>query len=422
MKKFLAALLAVATVLTMGVSAFASEHPFVERMANQVGWEYDEIEREDGGYDVLLSGDLDLGEYAVADLKVLTSDTLGYGNYVDTDVVLPGKTYYVSSSRINDDFVPMLKAAFKNMEVDGIPTDLSHMIDNMDLQELGRVLTDKKLTSFSYKKLEGSKLVKSVGLAEKTFGKNEGHIPGIEVKLNDFQTDDEQKIEIEVTFKVKEDVDLYRYGMFDFNGDYALYLTKGSKITATMVFWTNNRVTTTDGEDAMAGEGGAIWKPTKNEEQEYTWEDENNTLATLTYDSDDGQTKMYYKLSTKWDNDLYAANFADQDAFLYDFIAGPSASSTSRATLSLRVPFVDEDGALTCAEDEICVYSLEDGVLTDITSKFALVEDDNDGYVLQTKLRTLGSYVVAGPIGAADADEAASEVIHTGIFLDAYAK
>ena len=40
--------------------------------------------------------------------------------------------------------------------------------------------------------------------------------------------------------------------------------------------------------------------------------------------------------------------------------------------------------------------------------------------MLETKLRELGTYVVAGPLGAADADEAASSGVHTGIFLDAY--
>ena len=98
-----------------------------------------------------------------------------------------------------------------------------------------------------------------------------------------------------------------------------------------------------------------------------------------------------------------------------------SASSTSRATLQLRVPFVDEDDELTCAEDEIYVYEMdEEGNLTDISNKFTFTEDDSNGYVLETKLRELGTYVVAGPLGAADADEAASAGVHTGIFLDAY--
>ena len=407
MKKLAAALLAAAMTVSISAPAFAASvnHPFVDKVAGAIGWEANDI---GDTRDVMLSGDIDLGTLAVADMKVLTDDGLGTGNYVDADVVKPGKTYYIASNWLGD-------------LVDSLQ-EVSDKFNTLDQKELAKVFTDKKLVKFSAKKVEGSKLVDSVKLAEKTFDDAEGHTVGIAVKLNDFLTDDEQKIELELTFKMKDDIDLTRFGAIKTSGDpYSIYLEDGSEITFTVEFWTNNAVTTTDGEDAMAGDGGAIWKPTKNEEQEYTWEDENNTLATLKYDSDDGQTKMYYKLSTKWDNAYYAEHFADQDAFLYDFIAGPSASSTSRATLQLRVPFVDEDDELTCAEDEIYVYEMdEEGNLTDISNKFTFTEDDSNGYVLETKLRELGTYVVAGPLGAADADEAASAGVHTGIFLDAY--
>ena len=409
MKKLAAALLAAAMTVSISAPAFAeSSHDFVNFVAGLIGWETADIE---GTNDVMLSGDLDLGTIAIADLKVLTDDSLGTGNYVDTDVVKPGKTYYIASH--------WLDVLVQDLQSNPF---IGAKIGDLDMKELGKVFTDKKLVKFSAKKVEGSKLVDSVKLAEKTFDDAEGHTVGIAVKLNDFLTDDEQKIELELTFKMKDDIDLTRFGAIKTSGDpYSIYLEDGSEITFTVEFWTNNAVTTTDGEDAMAGDGGAIWKPTKNEEQEYTWEDENDTLATLKYDSDDGQTKMYYKLSTKWDNAYYAEHFADQDAFLYDFIAGPSASSTSRATLQLRVPFVDEDDELTCAEDEIYVYEMdEEGNLTDISNKFTFTEDDSNGYVLETKLRELGTYVVAGPLGAADADEAASAGVHTGIFLDAY--
>ena len=408
MKKLTAAILAAAMTVSISAPAFAkSSHDFVNYVAGLIGWETADIE---GTNDVMLSGDLDLGTIAIADLKVLTDDSLGTGNYVDTDVVKPGKTYYIASNWLDD----LLQELENRLDIDD-------KIGDLDMKELGKVFTDKKLVKFSAKKVEGSKLVDSVKLAEKTFDNSKGHTLGIEMKLNDFFTDDEQKIELELTFKMKDDVDLTRFGFINTSSDYSIYLEDGSEITFTVEFWTNNAVETTDGEDVMAGDGGAIWKPTKNEEQEYTWEDENDTLATLKYDSDDGQTKMYYKLSTKWDNAYYAEHFADQDAFPYDFIAGPSASSTSRATLQLRVPFVDEDDELTCAEDEIYVYEMdEEGNLTDISNKFTFTEDDSNGYVLETKLRELGTYVVAGPLGAADADEAASAGVHTGIFLDAY--
>ena len=411
MEKLAAALLAAAMTVSVGTVAFAT--PPINESVVRAALPLFNGDIEIGADGVIrLDGEMDYGTITPdmvipgVDLKdydpILTDDSGSKANYVADDVVKPGKTYYIPF------------ASFHGF-ADGINTE------NPDTSKmLSRILTDKKLAKFSYDKEEGSKLIQSVKLVEKDFenlpqAKGDlGHSLAFEVKLNDFLTDDEQKVAFTTEIKLKDDA------KFDMNGT-TIYLADGFTFTMGFEFWTNNAVTTTDGEDAMAGDGGAIWKPTKNEEQEYTWEDENNTLATLTYDSDDGQTKMYYKLSTKWDNAYYAEHFADQDAFLYGFIAGPSASSTSRATLQLRVPFVDEDDELTCAEDEIYVYEMdEEGNLTDISNKFTFTEDDSNGYVLETKLRELGTYVVAGPLGAADADEAASAGVHTGIFLDAY--
>ncbi|HIX65879.1 MAG TPA: hypothetical protein H9736_06470, partial [Candidatus Anaerotruncus excrementipullorum] len=95
MKKLAAALLAAAMTVSISAPAFAeSSHDFVNFVAGLIGWETADIE---GTNDVMLSGDLDLGTIAIADLKVLTDDSLGTGNYVDTDVVKPGKTYYIAS-------------------------------------------------------------------------------------------------------------------------------------------------------------------------------------------------------------------------------------------------------------------------------------------------------------------------------------
>ena len=415
MKKLAAALLAAAMTVSVGTVAFAAPNESQVRAAlplfnGDIEIRADGVIRLDGEMDygtitpdMVIKGVIDLTGKTSGD-RILTDDSKGTGNYVSADVVKPGKTYYIPLSALHG-------------FADGINTE---KLDTSKM--LSRVLTDKKLAKFSYDKEEGSKLIKSVKLVENDFNDGLGHSLAFEVKLNDFLTDDEQKVAFTTELKLKDDL---QFNTTINNNNNKIPLTicllDGFTFNMEFEFWVNNAVTTTDGEDAMAGDGGAIWKPTKNEEQEYTWEDENNTLATLKYDSDDGQTKMYYKLSTKWDNAYYAEHFADQDAFLYDFIAGPSASSTSRATLQLRVPFVDEDDELTCAEDEIYVYEMdEEGNLTDISNKFTFTEDDSNGYVLETKLRELGTYVVAGPLGAADADEAASAGVHTGIFLDAY--
>ena len=71
------------------------------------------------------------------------------------------------------------------------------------------------------------------------------------------------------------------------------------------------------------------------------------TLAWLNFTSDDDAKKFFPKMTTKWDDQEYAEYFADQDAYLFDYIGNPQIASTSRATLRLRLPFVDEDGELS---------------------------------------------------------------------------
>ena len=98
MKKLTAAILAAATTLSVGVSAFAipglPPEVTVASIAKSWGMDYRWDAEEKVHH---LSGEMDLGTFAVADLRVLTDDGLGHGNYVSTDVVLPGKTYYISS-------------------------------------------------------------------------------------------------------------------------------------------------------------------------------------------------------------------------------------------------------------------------------------------------------------------------------------
>ena len=248
MKKLAAALLAAAITISISAPAFAND--LVGSLADYLGLEH--RKGADGTYYV--SGDLDIssffGTIAVTDegLKLLTDDGLGTGN-IHGDVAVPGKTYYISTAVIFD----LVNDENTNAGVARV------------LKAIGSELTDKKLIKFSAKKEEGSKLVDSVKLVEKTFGKGYGHVPAIEIKMNDFYTDDEQKVELHLEFKLKDDYNFTKFlKQFVPGVDALVILEDGSTISADIEFWTNNYVETTDGEDVMAGDGGAIWKPTKN--------------------------------------------------------------------------------------------------------------------------------------------------------------
>ena len=68
---------------------------------------------------------------------------------------------------------------------------------------------------------------------------------------------------------------------------------------------------------------------------------------------------------------------------------------------------MDEDGELTVDPENAVVYTIgEDGEPVDITSEFQFVETDDGDYVLRTKTRRLGTYIIAGKPAASDAEAA----------------
>ena len=68
---------------------------------------------------------------------------------------------------------------------------------------------------------------------------------------------------------------------------------------------------------------------------------------------------------------------------------------------------MDEDGELTVDPENAVVYTIgEDGEPVDITSEFQFVETDDGDYVLRTKTRRLGTYIIAEKPAASDAEAA----------------
>ena len=69
-----------------------------------------------------------------------------------------------------------------------------------------------------------------------------------------------------------------------------------------------------------------------------------SNVARVRFFGDSDVGTYYMKLSTKWENQDYAALFRDQDAYLIDFKGAPSLSATSRADLEIYYPFTNGDG------------------------------------------------------------------------------
>lgn len=289
------------------------------------------------------------------------------------------------------------------------------------------LLTDDDYFKLSTKKGENSKYIKAISVVEKRFNNplyavNEddrglqvltSNQRGtfVKIELVELTTDDEYKITFDFNVKVRKDVTLT--GTDNTGAPWSISYEAGdsAKIEDVGPIWLKNTVVSAD-RQFRVGEEGMMLQPVENDENEIIWYNANDDLARLTFDADSDVDKFYSRLSTKWDHQDYATYFADQDAFLFDFIGSPKISSTSRGVLELYNPYIDEDGNETVDPDSIVIYSVVDGELYDITSSFVYDEND-DGYMaFTTKTRTLGTYIFAEkPVEEASAEEVPEEVV-----------
>ncbi|RGX54367.1 hypothetical protein DWV16_14430 [Anaerotruncus sp. AF02-27] len=168
---------------------------------------------------------------------------------------------------------------------------------------------------------------------------------------------------------------------------------KGDKIVIPYSFWINNEKKTND-DNPDAGDR-VYFDPDKNDTNTLIWGDDR---AALKFEADDDASKFYARLSTSTDRTLYAeyGDPVDADLWFYDFVTNPTIPSTSRATLTLGIPW-DEDDDDYVPDPETCfIYEKDaDGNLTDVTDKFTFSEDDEEIPGWSMKTRVLGTYVLS---------------------------
>ena len=174
------------------------------------------------------------------------------------------------------------------------------------------------------------------------------------------------------------------------------YIDDFGKIKVDMTFWVNNVIE--DGEDTDMDAGDAfVFNPTSNEENLIIWNTENGERAALKFDADDDADKFYAKLSIKSNSSIYA-EYGDPvgaDLWFYDFVGSSTIPATSRATLTLGIPWDEDDDYVPASPEDCYIYRLNsDGTLEDVTSSFTYNEDgDIDGW--STRTRELGTFIVS---------------------------
>ena len=275
------------------------------------------------------------------------------------------------------------------------------------INELG----DTDLFKWSFDKDgDGSKLIKSITVVnDKKVDNNTvttGRTTYLKVVTNQTFDDGEKKAKVDVEIKPKKSK----------GTDYDYVFTSGSVNTSekakfSLTFWVSNAEV--DGEDADVETGdGFVFNPTDNENNTIVYGDDR---AAIYFSADDDASKFYAKLSTKSMSDIYVeyGDPVDADLWFYDFVGNKTIPSTSRATLTLGIPWDEDDdyvpdptnvyiyelvtnGTLSATTDN--AGNLTDGRLVDVTDKFTYSEDNDsttgiEGWSIKT--RTLGTYIVS---------------------------
>ena len=368
MKKILSLVLAAVLVLSLSVVAFADD-PLAK--------------------DTIYDGDgKKLGNTSSTGRYVVTDD--GSGITVKIDPASPAATYYVCLG--------------SDTEMKTLDTEVSSGVDS---KASVLYLTDSDYFKMKTDKDEGAKYIESIKLStDKKLDGNTGRGAFIVIKVKDSTTTTDLKSTGSITFTAKDAS--------------ANYTTDSKKIkdssewaddaayTVNYRFWINN--TKVPGEDGEADAGDRVYfDPASNEDNVFVWGDDR---AALEFSATDNAGDFYCRLSTASNSDIYTT-YADPisaDLWFYDFVGKSTIPTTSRATLTLGLPWEEDEGPDPA---DCYIYKLEDdGTLVDVTDDFTYSDEDAAIAGWSTKTRTLGTFILSDSeldIEAADEEVESSE-------------
>ena len=316
---------------------------------------------------------------ASADAKEASATTVELKNAIDEDDEAYGDTIKLTGNSIVADerispnsviFVAITDVTFDDAE--------NHAPALEDIQ-------DKDLFKFDVDKDTNGKMIKKISLlGDKKLEGLAGRHPVLKIELADTTTTSEIHTDGEITFTAKKtSTDKIGDGKF----------VKGDEIKIKYSFWINNEKKSND-DNPDSGDR-VYFDPDDNDTNTLIWGDDR---AALKFEADDDASKFYARLSTSTDRTLYAeyGDPVDADLWFYDFVTNPTIPSTSRATLTLGIPW-DEDDDDYVPDPETCfIYEKDaDGNLTDVTDKFTFSEDDEEIPGWSMKTRVLGTYVLS---------------------------
>lgn len=363
-------------------------------------------------------------------LEVSSNVTSDRGDAVAIeDMTLDNLFYNKASDRV-DDIELFFSSSAKNDDDGVLPNKTAYLVVKGIYEKTSDLGIDVKA-------VEGGKYIKSIKDTSKSFGDGEiltdirgnvathpdvefkGRFRVIEIKFKENMTDDEFKVVFDIKVRAKKAV----------NG-WAIGQTK--KFEDKAETWISNNLWDLGDGDWAAGQGGWMIQPLKNEENEIIWYDENKDIAKVEFYADSDTDKFFAKLSTKWNNEWYSDMFRNTDAFIFNFVGAPKISATSRATLTIYNPFVNDEDELEVDLDELKVYkvldtaalaatteeaiaeAIADGRIEDVTNLFTAGENEDGDQVLTTRTRDLGTYIVTTATPADLVDDVVIDSTNTG--------
>lgn len=333
--------------------------------------------------------------------------TIDRGNAVLIEnMTLDDLFYNFASDRAGEDMELVFGSGAKNDDDGVLPNKTAYMVVKGVYEKTSDLGIDVKA-------VEGGKYIKSIKDTSKSFGTGgevlvdvngnaidfQGRYRVIEIKFKENMTDDEFKVVFDVKVRAKKAVNNWAIG-------------ETKKFEDVAETWISNNLWDLGDGDWAAGQGGWMIEPLKNEENEIIWYDENKDIAKVEFYADSDTDKFFAKLSTKWNNEWYSDMFRNTDAFIFNFVGAPKISATSRATLTIYNPFVNDEDELDVDLDELKVYkvldtaalaatteeaiaeAIADGRIEDVTNLFTAGENEDGDQVLTTRTRDLGTYIV----------------------------
>lgn len=248
-------------------------------------------------------------------------------------------------------------------------------------------LTDKDLFKFDVDKNDGSKYIEDIDLiTDKKLG-NLDRTAYIKITLKDNTTTSDLKSNGTISFEAKKSSTEARVSGESW--------TEDKEFVMNYTLWINNLKA---GNDDNIGTGDRVYfDPDSNEDNVVVWGDDR---AALFFAGNDDASKFYARLQTRADASIYReyGDPVNADLWFYDFVGNPTIPSTSRASLTLGIPWDNDDDYAPNPED-CYIYEIdEDGDLSDVTDMFTYSEDNDntteiEGWTIKT--RTLGTYVIS---------------------------